>query len=209
MNQKYISWIFLLIYAAFYFYVWSLFLGFQDFEPMKPWAKVWISSAIACLLMATPRRQHPLMSFFIGSVFGPLGFAMVLFSEKDIRFFKEDEKTNDFYKKIFTRLISTHQKICDYSRRRFFNFTGGSDLAGRLEYYASYLKVKLNMKANWVGRTMTYPPEELLKGLDGVVLGFKAEYEARFGEECSFARGIRENISQDIRAIKLGNELSY
>lgn len=105
----------MLVYTIFYLWVWSLFLKESAFEFLKPWAILWISSALLCFFIARPRRQFPLLAVVVGSMFGPLGVLMIIMSEKDIRAFKDNEKDELFYKKIFNDLVKLQKKLDVYA----------------------------------------------------------------------------------------------
>ena len=140
--KKIISNAFLVLYAGIYLWTWKLFLDVEWFSFLKPYAVVFIASAFICLVLAKIKRQIPFLSFFIGSIFGPLGILMFAFSSPDLRTVKKNGK---FYETIGKEIDKLRPKINDAVARS----APCEDLNIKVSYLGECLGLKLRIeKAN-------------------------------------------------------------
>jgi len=116
----------LVLYAAFYLWAWKLFLDFESFSCLKPYAAVFILSAFTCLMLAKVKKQIPFVSFFVGSTFGPLGVLMLIFSAKDFRNVDLKDRDASFYDEFQNEIEKLRSRISKYKEHdcsgAFFDF---------------------------------------------------------------------------------------
>ena len=185
--------IFLLLYGFIYIYVWKLLLDVGNLEFLKPYAIIWIVSALLCLLIGR-KKTHLFSAFLCGSVLGPLGIIMLLFSGKDNRFLNEVEKDENFYRRMFPEMESQINGLISRQARGFFLERGDEST---LQFYAECFKVRLELPLDFyfllgdLRGTAVF-----LREWDRVLAKFDDEYYRKFGKRMpeieNLARQIRE-----------------
>ena len=160
-----------------------------------PYIFIFNFCAYLCLLLSYYRKQSPLLSFIVGSLFGPLGIIMFLIAGKDFRAYRNEEKDEDFYNKQFSKLKLLHEKIKASSSKNFltilFRLYSGI-FFDELSIFADYFRV----------RPKFYDYESASKQdnfytFHKVIKAFSEEYKEHFGHSHAGAQEMLRELDKE------------
>ena len=188
-----LQYVFLLVYIVLYIWVWKLLLDVGNLGYLKPYAFTWIASSFLCLLI-NKKKTFPFVAFLGGSILGPIGVVMLLFSKKDMRFLKDDEKDENFYKRMLPEMERQIGGLISRHARGFFWEKGDEST---LQFYAECFKVRLELPLDFYFLLGDLKGTAVfLMEWERVLAKFNDEYYQKFGKKMSeiesLARKIRE-----------------
>lgn len=186
MNQK----IIFLSYAIFYVLAWIGVIVYFAMPALIPVALFFMACALGCLLIGMRRRQMPFMSFFAGSVFGPVGLIVIPFASYDVRVTYEQAKNEEFYNDLFSRLkfVSGCGRVASLdSLFPIFPFAF-FELA---EYFRVRVPQSLQMSFFWFRLTDRNTVNQIILNM---VSAFRREYQNKFGRDFQPAEALATDI---------------
>ena len=144
----------LFLYVGVYLWSWKLFLDFEAFSFLKPYAVIFILSAFICLILAKAKKQMPFFSFFVGSIFGPVGVLMLILSTLDFRSVNLADRDAVFYAKFQNEIEKLRNRILKHKRNESsFSFLVFGQryrvfLYHKLQFMAEVVNLQLNFPFN-------------------------------------------------------------
>jgi hypothetical protein len=194
---------FLALYVLVYLYVWKIFLDMSVFTFLKPYVMVWIISAFICLALSKRKKQLPFLSFFLGSICGPLGILMILLAAKDFRTYEGEEKDKNFYEKIYGDLENVFNLLTLSPR----DHNARAKVRDKLIYYNDYFKIGRNFEFIAVmrgrGSRQNLDPRLLLIELRKCLEELDKEYALHFGASLDKVRNKIQGIDEVINNLNV------